>query len=117
MSMIPMGGHKISRNRWLVDHYPDAYLNMGLTADRLAKRFGITRDAADEFSLRSHQKALAAIQAGKFEEETVPVPVSFTSSNGNGMDAADGRGRPSLHKSEKLKRQEITFKVEEGPRA
>ncbi len=117
MSMIPMGGHKISPNPWLVDHYPDAYLSMGLTAERLAKRFGITREAADEFSLHSHQKALAAIQAGKFEEETVPVPVSFTSSNGNGMDAADGRGRPSLHKSEKLKRQEITFKVDEGPRA
>src|SRR5258708_4713016 len=117
MSMIPMGGHKISPNPWLVDHYPDAYLSMGLTAERLAQHFGITREAADEFSLRSHQKALAAIQAGKFEEETVPVPVSFTNSNGNGMDAADRRGRPSLHKSEKLKRQEITFKVDEGPRA
>src|SRR5258707_11344943 len=100
MSMIPMGGHKISRNRWLVDHYPDAYLNMGLTADRLAQRFGITREAADQFSLRSHQKALAAIQAGKFADETVPVPVSFTTPNGS-----------------KPKRQEIIFKVDEGPRA
>ena len=70
MSMIPMGGHKISPNPWLVDHYPDAYLSMGLTAERVAQRFGITREAADEFSLRSHQKALAAIQAGKFEDET-----------------------------------------------
>src|ERR1700684_1407961 len=78
MSMIPMGGHKISPNPWLVDHYPDDYLSMGLTAERLAQRFGITREAADEFSYRSHQKALAAIQAGKFAEETVPVPVSFT---------------------------------------
>ncbi len=78
MTMIPMGGHKISPNPWLVDHYPDAYLNMGLTAERVAQRFGITREAADEFSLRSHQKALAAIQAGKFDEEVVPVPVSFT---------------------------------------
>src|SRR6266481_6241437 len=77
MSMIPMGGNKISPNPWLVDHYPDAYLNMGLTAERLAQRFGITREAADQFSLRSHQKALAAIQAGKFEDETVSVPVSF----------------------------------------
>ena len=51
---------------------------MGLTAERLADRFGITRQAADEFSLRSHQKALAAIQAGKFADETVPVNVSFT---------------------------------------
>src|SRR5213593_1558819 len=82
MSMIPMGGNKISPNPWLVDHYPDAYLSMGLTAERLAKRFGISREAADEFSLRSHRKALAAIQAGNFEEEIVPVPVKF-SSNGH----------------------------------
>src|ERR1700719_4315586 len=71
MSMIPMGGNKISPNPWLVDHYPDAYLSMGLTAERVGKRFGITRQAADEFSLRSHQKALAAIQAGQVEDETV----------------------------------------------
>jgi acetyl-CoA acyltransferase len=100
MSMIPMGGHKISPNPWLVDHYPDAYLSMGLTAERLAQRFGITREHADEFSLRSHQKALAAIQANKFADETVPVPVSFTTPNGS-----------------KPKRQEIIFKVDEGPRA
>src|SRR6201981_774184 len=83
MSMIPMGGHKISPNPWLVDHYPDAYLSMGLTAERLASRFGITREQADEFSLRSHQKALAAIQAGKFEDEIAAVPVCFTA-NGSG---------------------------------
>ena len=71
MSMIPMGGNKISPNPWLVDHYPDAYLSMGLTAERLAKRFNITREESDQFSLRSHQKALAAIQAGKFADETV----------------------------------------------
>jgi acetyl-CoA acyltransferase len=100
MSMIPMGGHKISPNPWLVDHYPDAYLSMGLTAERLATRFGITREMADEFSLRSHQKALAAISAGKFADETVPVPVSFTTPNGS-----------------KPKRQEISFAVDEGPRA
>ncbi len=100
MSMIPMGGHKISPNPWLVDHYPDAYLSMGLTAERVAQRLGITREAADEFSLRSHQKALAAIQAGKFEEEVVPVPVSFSTPNGS-----------------KPKRQEIVFKTDEGPRA
>jgi acetyl-CoA acyltransferase len=100
MSMIPMGGHKISPNPWLVDHYPDAYLTMGLTAERLAQRFGITREAADEFSLKSHQKALAAIQANKFADETVPVPVSFTTPNGS-----------------KPKRQEIIFQVDEGPRA
>jgi acetyl-CoA acyltransferase len=100
MSMVPMGGHKISPNPWLVQHYPDSLISMGLTAERLATRFGITRAAADDFSLRSHQKALAAIQAGKFDDETVPVPVSFTTPNGS-----------------KPKRQEIIFKVDEGPRA
>ena len=100
MTMIPMGGHKVSANPWLVDHYPDAYLSMGLTAERLAKRFGITREQADQFALRSHQKALAAIQAGRFDEEIVPVPVSFTTPNGA-----------------KPKRTEIVFKVDEGPRA
>src|SRR5499433_2483598 len=100
MSMIPMGGNKISANPWLVDKYPDAYLSMGLTAERLAKRFGITREQADEFSLNSHKKAMAAIQAGKFEDEIVPVPVSFTTPNG---------AKPI--------RTEITFKVDEGPRA
>ena len=99
MSMIPMGGYKVSPNPWLVDHYPDAYLNMGLTAERVGQRFGITREAADAFSLRSHQKALAAIQAGKFNDEVVAVPVSFTTPNGS-----------------KPKRQEIVFKMDEGPR-
>src|SRR5208282_583574 len=100
MTMIPMGGHKVSANPWLVDNYPDAYLSMGLTAERLAKRYGITREQADEFSLHSHQKAMAAIQAGKFDDEIVPVPVSFTTPNGT-----------------KPKRIEIVFKVDEGPRA
>ncbi|HWG88358.1 MAG TPA: thiolase family protein, partial [Candidatus Acidoferrales bacterium] len=100
MSMIPMGGNKVSANPWLVNNYPDAYLSMGLTAERLAKRFGIAREQADEFSLNSHKKALAAIAAGKFEDEIVPVPVSFTTPNGS-----------------KPKRIDITFKVDEGPRA
>src|SRR5437763_5271176 len=100
MSMIPMGGHKVSANPWLVGNYPDAYLSMGLTAERVAKRFGISREQADEFSLNSHKKAIAAIQGGKFDDEIVPVPVSFTTPNGS-----------------KPKRTEIVFKVDEGPRA
>ena len=100
MTMIPMGGHKVSANPWLVDNYPDSYLSMGLTAERLAKRYGITREQADEFSLHSHQKALAASQAGRFEDEIVPVPVSFTTPNGS-----------------KPKRIDIVFKIDEGPRA
>src|SRR5947207_9921226 len=82
MTMIPMGGHKVSANPWLVSNYPDAYLSMGLTAERLAQRFGITREMSDEFSLNSHKKALAAIAARKYEDEIVPVPVTFTSPNG-----------------------------------
>src|SRR5436305_12275066 len=77
MSMIPMGGNKVSANPWLVANYPDAYLSMGLTAERLAKRFSISREQADEFSLNSHKKALAAIATGKFDDEIVSVPVSF----------------------------------------
>jgi acetyl-CoA acyltransferase len=100
MSMIPMGGHKVSANPWLVGNYPDAYLSMGLTAERLAKRFGITREEADAFSFCSHKKAIAAIKAGKFDDEIVPVPVSFTTPNGS-----------------KPKRIDIVFKVDEGPRA
>ena len=83
MSMVPMGGHKISPNPWLVENRPDSYLSMGLTAERLAQRFRIMREAADEFSLESHKKALAAIALGKFEDEIVPVPVSFTTPNGS----------------------------------
>src|SRR5207244_1736236 len=83
MTMIPMGGNKVSANPWLIENYPDAYLSMGLTAECLAQRFGITREQADEFSLASHQKAVAAIAAGKFNDELVPVPVSFTTPNGS----------------------------------
>jgi len=111
MTMIPMGGHKVSPNPWLVDHYPDAYLSMGLTAERLARRFGITREQADEFSYRSHQKALAAIAAGRFQDEIVPVPVSFT------VPAPAARAASSGGAAVKMKQQEIVFKVDEGPRA
>ncbi len=100
MTMIPMGGNKISANPWLVDNYPDSYLSMGLTAERLARRYGITREKADEFSYYSHQKAIAAIQAGRFKDECVPVPVSFTTANGA-----------------KPKRIDIVFDTDEGPRA
>src|SRR6202167_2416161 len=78
MSLIPMGGNKVSPNPWLMDHYPDAYLGMGLTAENLAKKYGITREQADEFSLRSHKNAVAAIAAGKFKDEIVPVEVNLT---------------------------------------
>jgi acetyl-CoA acyltransferase len=105
MSMVPMGGNKISPNPSLMDSYPDAYLGMGLTAENLAKKYGITREQSDEFSLASHQKALAAIAAGKFKDEIVPVEVNYVSfeSNGNG--------------NSKAKNVKINFDTDEGPRS
>ena len=101
MSFVPMGGNKISINPKLLEQYPDSYLSMGLTAERLAKRHSISREECDQFAFCSHQKALAAQAAGKFEHEIVPVPVTFT--------VPDARSKP--------KKTEIEFKVDEGPRA
>src|SRR3984893_3877608 len=85
MSLVPMGGNKISPNPWLVDHYPDAYINMGLGTENIARKFGISREQADQFSVDSHKKALAALAADKFKDETVAVEVKIHSlSNGNG---------------------------------
>jgi acetyl-CoA acyltransferase len=108
MSMVPMGGHKISPNPWLIDHYPDTYLTMGLTAENLARKYSFTRDDADAFSLASHQKALAAIAAGKFKDEIAPVQVSYTylENGANGSRIAA-----------KANTRTITFDTDEGPRA
>src|SRR5262245_21785433 len=73
MSLIPMGGHNIRPNPRLVDEWPDYYLNMGLTAENLARKYGISRAEADAFSLASHQKAVEAIRAGRFKDEIVPL--------------------------------------------
>jgi acetyl-CoA acyltransferase len=108
MSMIPMGGNKIAPNPWLTDNKPDTYLNMGLTAENVAKKYGITREQADEFSLASHQKALAAIAAGKFKDEIVPVDVSYTV-----LEAA-AAGASSSAKPRTVK---VAFDTDEGPRA
>jgi acetyl-CoA acyltransferase len=112
MSMVPMGGNKISPNPYLMDNYPDAYLGMGLTSENLAKKYSITREQSDEFSYASHQKALAAIAAGKFKDEIVPVEVSYTvleaSANGGSSGGSNG-ARPKTTK--------IRFDTDEGPRA
>ncbi len=106
MSMVPMGGHKVAPNPWLMENYPDSYLGMGLTAENLAKKYGITREQADQFSLASHQKALAAIAAGNFKDEVVPVEVVLTEvENGSNGSAA------------KAKTTKVTFDTDEGPRA
>jgi len=101
MSYVPMGGNKISVNPWLVENYPGSYMSMGLTAERVAKHYGITREEQDAFALSSHQKALAAIAAGRFEDEIVPITVTTTTMNG----------------TRKPKSVESVFKVDEGPRA
>lgn len=75
MSMIPMGGHIIRPNPYLVDHYPDFYLNMGLATENVARKYEVTREQQDEFAMRSHQRAAAALDAGKFKDETVPLQV------------------------------------------
>ena len=73
MSMIPFGGNKLAPSPWVVDNRPEIYLNMGLTAEKLQQRYGIKREAADEFAYGSHRKALAAQDSGHFDEELVPV--------------------------------------------
>jgi acetyl-CoA acyltransferase len=100
MSMIPMGGNVVRPNPKLVDTYPDYYLNMGLTAENLARKYEITREEADEFSLGSHRKAAAAIQAGKFKDEIVPMNVY--------VDELDEKGR--------VRRKEVVFDTDEGVR-
>jgi acetyl-CoA acyltransferase len=75
MSLVPMGGHKLAPNPTLIDTYPDTYLGMGITAENVAKKYGIDREAADRFALASHRKAVAAIDAGRFREEIVPLAV------------------------------------------
>jgi acetyl-CoA acyltransferase len=100
MSFVPMGGNKIAVNPWLVDHYPDSYMSMGLTAERVARHYGISREESDQFALASHRKALGAIEAGKFADEIVSVPVT--------MFVPNGMGKPM--------RREMEFRVDEGPR-
>jgi acetyl-CoA acyltransferase len=111
MSMVPMGGNKISPNPWLVDNYPDAYINMGLGTENIARKFGITREAADAFAANSHKKAVAAIAAGTFAEETVAVEVKNVSVATNGT-GASAKGKPV-----KPTTQTFTFDKDELPRA
>jgi acetyl-CoA acyltransferase len=100
MSMIPMGGNGFRPNPTLAETYPDYYLNMGLTAENLAKKYEITREQADQFSLESHLKAAAAIKEGKFKNEIVPMNIF--------VDELDAKGR--------VLRKEVVFETDEGPR-
>jgi acetyl-CoA acyltransferase len=100
MSMIPMGGNSFRPNPGLAETYPDYYLNMGLTAENLAKKYEVSREQADEFSLHSHQRAAAAIQSGKFKDEIVPYTVR--------VDELDEKGRVRV--------KEVVFDTDEGVR-
>jgi acetyl-CoA acyltransferase len=82
MSMIPMTGVKFSPSPWMVDHRPELYLNMGLTAERVREKYSVSREDQDQFALRSHQRALAAQNDGKFDAEIVPVRVEATTPEG-----------------------------------
>lgn len=100
MSMLPMSGNRFVPNPWLVDHRPEIYINMGLTAENVQRKYGISREDADAFSYRSHQNALAAQAAGKFDDEIVPLEIEQTVLT---------NGRPSTTRT--------IFKKDEGPRA
>jgi acetyl-CoA acyltransferase len=100
MSMIPMGGHIIRPNPYLVEHYPDFYLNMGLATENVARKYEVTRDEQDEFATRSHTRAAAALDADKFKDETVPLHVV--------LEELDEKG--------KKQRREVTFDKDEGVR-
>ncbi|HEY6360396.1 MAG TPA: acetyl-CoA C-acyltransferase, partial [Vicinamibacterales bacterium] len=103
MSLVPMGGNKVSPNPALVDSYPDVYLGTGLVAENHARESGISREAQDAFALRSHQRALDAIAAGRFAEEITPLTFKVVdgSRNGNG---------------DRIALREVTFALDEGPR-
>jgi acetyl-CoA acyltransferase len=100
MTMIPMGGHKVSPNPHLVQEYPEVYIGMGLTAERVAEKFNISREDQDQFALSSHEKAVSAIEAGRFSEEVVALDVRARTVNDKG----------------KIVEQELQFDVDEGPR-
>ncbi|HST52988.1 MAG TPA: acetyl-CoA C-acyltransferase [Pyrinomonadaceae bacterium] len=100
MSMIPMGGHIIRPNPYLVEHYPDFYLNMGLATENVARKYEVTREEQDAFALRSHERAAAAQDAGKFDDEIVSVKVTFEELN--------EKGRKTT--------REVTFAKDEGVR-
>jgi len=102
MTMIPMSGNKPSPNPWLAENYPAALLTMGLTAERVARRYSVSREDQDQFSLASHRKAIAAQQAGRFDSEIVPVTVAS---------AAPGA------KPGKPVGSEMVISADDGPRA
>jgi acetyl-CoA acyltransferase len=101
MSLVPMGGHKIAPNPTLIDRYPDVYLSTGLVAENHARESGISRVEQDAFALRSHHRAIAAIDSGRFADEIVPVTATL-------LEPPTENGRPRI--------RQVTYAVDEGPR-
>jgi acetyl-CoA acyltransferase len=102
MSLLPFGGLKPSPNPWMAEHYPAALLTMGLTAERVARHYNVSREDQDAFALASHQKALAAQAAGRFADELIPITIP------NAVPGTKA-GRPTVTES--------IFAADEGPRA
>ncbi len=117
MSLVPMGGHKIAPNPALIDRYPDVYLSTGLVAENHAREAGISRAEQDAFALRSHQRAIAAIDGGRFTDEIVPVTATLieevrlnsgTTGSGGAWGGAAVAAAPRT--------RQVVFSVDEGPR-
>lgn len=107
MSLIPMGGNKITPNPSLLERYPDSYLGMGMTAELVARQYGIDRAASDAFALASHSKAVAAIDTGRFRDEIVPVTIEHPDAEPL---APARRGKPAPPVPR------LVFDTDEGPR-
>lgn len=103
MSLIPMGGHKIAPNPALMRDYPDVYLSTGLVAENHVREAGVSREEQDTFALRSHQRAIAAITAGRFRDEIVPLEVQE-------VVPANGKGEAPTVRT-------FVFDTDEGPRS
>ena len=99
MSMVPMGGNKVAPNPALVDSYPDVYLTTGLVAENHVRDYGITREEQDAFALRSHQRAVAAIDAGRFQDELVPVPLGARAVSATPFSASTTATQPNILRS------------------
>jgi acetyl-CoA acyltransferase len=124
MSLVPMGGHKIAPNPTLIDRYPDVYLSTGLVAENHARESGISRAEQDAFALRSHQRALAAIDAGRFTDEIVPVTTTLIDEVRLKADSTYERADPGYGGATyggtavavAPRTRQVIFSVDEGPR-
>jgi acetyl-CoA acyltransferase len=111
MSMVPMSGNKVSPNPALVDTYPDVYLSTGLVAENHAREASVSREEQDAFALRSHERAVAAIDAGRFDAEIVPVKTPTLNLSDNGATGSPGPSGQSKDSSDAG-----AFTTDEGPR-